>query len=205
MDVQRIVPNLTVASERQQGTLIDWNDARGFGFIRDDRGRRLFAHVSEFPRGRRPAGGHRVSFVAARDERDRMQATQVRYLGSRPAGSASGYALTVAIGVAASFFAVLAGLVTLGDLPLLVAAAYGVLSVVAVGLYGSDKSAAEQRRWRTPESTLHLVALVGGWPGALVARPLFRHKTRKQPFRTIFWLTVVANVATLAWFVVVTR
>jgi uncharacterized membrane protein YsdA (DUF1294 family)/cold shock CspA family protein len=194
-----------MADERQHGVLTDWNDARGFGFIRDVRGRRLFAHVSEFPRGRRPADGHRVSFVAARDERNRMQATGVRYVGNRPTGSASGSALRVAIVVAASFFAVLAGLVALGDLPLLVAAAYGVLSVVALGLYGADKSAAEQRHRRTPESTLHLVALLGGWPGAMVARPLFRHKTRKQPFRTIFWLTAMANAAALVWLVVVTR
>ena len=43
--------------------------------------------------------------------------------------------------------------------------------------------------------------LVGGWPGALVARRVFRHKTTKQPFRTIFWVTVIANCVALAWFV----
>ena len=64
---------------------------------------------------------------------------------------------------------------------------------------GADKAAARQGRWRTPESTLHTLALVGGWPGALVAQRVFRHKTTKQPFRTIFWFTVVANCAALAW------
>jgi uncharacterized membrane protein YsdA (DUF1294 family) len=54
--------------------------------------------------------------------------------------------------------------------------------------YAADKSAAEQGRWRTSESTLHAVALVGGWPGALVARRVFRHKTRKQPFRCTRYL-----------------
>jgi uncharacterized membrane protein YsdA (DUF1294 family) len=72
---------------------------------------------------------------------------------------------------------------------------------VAFLMYGADKSAAKQGRWRTSESTLHTIALVGGWPGALVARRVFRHKTTKQPFRTIFWLTVIANCVALAWFV----
>lgn len=187
--------------ERQRGVLTDWNDARGFGFIRDDRGRRLFAHVSEFPRGRRPADGHRVSFVAAPDGRDRMQATRVRYVGSRPPGGRGTSATPVAILVAAAFFAALAALVAMDELSILVPAAYALLSVVALVLYRQDKSAAEQHGWRISESTLHTVALLGGWPGALVARPLFRHKTRKQPFRTIFWLTVAANLAALTWLV----
>jgi uncharacterized membrane protein YsdA (DUF1294 family) len=38
-----------------------------------------------------------------------------------------------------------------------------------------------------------------GWPGALAARRVFRHKTTKQPFRTIFWGTVIANCVALAW------
>ena len=48
-----------------------------------------------------------------------------------------------------------------------------------------------------PESTLHLLDLACGWPGGLAARHLLRHKTRKQPFRAVFWLTVVANCALL--------
>lgn len=86
-------------------------------------------------------------------------------------------------------------------LPSVLLATYAVLSVVTVALYRSDKAAAEQGRRRTPESTLHLLALLGGWPGALVARQAFRHKTVKQPFRTIFWATVVANCAALGWLV----
>lgn len=76
---------------------------------------------------------------------------------------------------------------------------YALLSIITFAVYGQDKSAAERGRWRTPESTLHLLSLAGGWPGALVGQRVFRHKTRKQPFRTVFWLTVVANVAAVAW------
>ncbi|TIC87523.1 DUF1294 domain-containing protein [Nocardioides sp. GY 10113] len=106
--------------------------------------------------------------------------------------------------VAAAFYGVLGVLVLLDEVPAVLLAAYGVLSVVAFVVYRSDKSAAEHGRWRwwrTPESTLHALALVGGWPGALVARQALRHKTVKQPFRSLFWVTVVANCAALAAFV----
>lgn len=93
------------------------------------------------------------------------------------------------------------GLVALDELPIVVLAAYGLFSVVAFLLCRADKAAAPQGGWLTAESTLHTIALVGGWPGALVARQAFRHKTTKQSFRTIFWITVIANCATLAWFV----
>jgi uncharacterized membrane protein YsdA (DUF1294 family) len=81
------------------------------------------------------------------------------------------------------------------DVLLTLAATYGVLSLVALVLYRADKRAAQDGEWRTRESTLHLVALLGGWPGALAGRRLFRHKTRKQPFVTVLWLTVATNCA----------
>ncbi|GAA4087227.1 DUF1294 domain-containing protein [Nocardioides kongjuensis] len=81
------------------------------------------------------------------------------------------------------------------DVLLGLAAAYVVLSLVALVLYRADKRAAQRGEWRTRESTLHLVALLGGWPGALAGRRLFRHKTRKQPFVAVLWLTVATNCA----------
>lgn len=75
---------------------------------------------------------------------------------------------------------------------------YAVLSVVSFVLYGADKLAAEKGWRRTPESTLHLLALLGGWPGALAGQRIFRHKSRKQPFRALFWCTVSLNCLVLA-------
>lgn len=76
---------------------------------------------------------------------------------------------------------------------------YLALSVVTFAAYGLDKRAARKGNWRISESTLHLLALLGGWPGALVAQGVFRHKTSKQPFRTVFWITVFLNCAAFAW------
>lgn len=123
------------------------------------------------------------------------------HVGAAPPSSAGASGTPLALATAALFFALLSGLLVLGEVPVMLLAAYGLFSGVAFLMYGADKSAAEQGRWRTAESTLHTIALVGGWPGALVARRAFRHKTTKQPFRTIFWGTVIANCVALAWFV----
>ncbi|MGF6108524.1 DUF1294 domain-containing protein [Pseudomonas frederiksbergensis] len=72
-------------------------------------------------------------------------------------------------------------------------AAYGVVSVVAFFLYWSDKRKARTDTWRTPENVLHAVELAGGWPGALLAQQVFRHKTRKVSFQLVFWLIVLMH------------
>lgn len=83
-------------------------------------------------------------------------------------------------------------------MPAVVAAAYAVMSLLTFIVYGIDKSAARKGAWRTPEAQLHLLALAGGWPGAFIAQRVFHHKTRKQPFQTIFRGTVLINCAALA-------
>ena len=187
---------------RHQGVLVDWNDTRGFGFITPSAGgSRVFVHVSAFPRGQRPVSGCEVTYAELRDERNRARASEVRYLATPPAARASASGVPLALATATLFITLLVGLVVLDELPVVLLASYGLFSGIAFLLYRADKSAAEQGRWRTPESTLHTIALVGGWPGALVARRVFRHKTSKQPFRTIFWVTVIANCVALAWFV----
>ena len=77
---------------------------------------------------------------------------------------------------------------------------YLAASAASIVVYAVDKSAARQGRWRASERTLHLLAVIGGWPGALVAQRLFRHKLRKPSFQAAFLITVVLNCALLLWF-----
>ena len=75
------------------------------------------------------------------------------------------------------------------------------LSAVGFALHGWDKWRAKRGGRRVPEAGLHLVELLGGWPGALLARRLFRHKTAKVSYRVVFWVCAAANLAAVGWWV----
>jgi uncharacterized membrane protein YsdA (DUF1294 family) len=97
------------------------------------------------------------------------------------------------------FAAIYAGAMLVWDLPWLIAGAYLITSLSCFVAYAVDKSAARNGSWRTPERTLLLLGLVGGWPGGLLAQQWLRHKTSKRPFRQMFWVTVLANIVGFLW------
>jgi len=74
----------------------------------------------------------------------------------------------------------------------------GGINLATMVLYGYDKQAAVHHRLRVPENVLHVVALLGGSPAALISQRMFRHKTAKTSFRVSFWLIVVVQVALIA-------
>ena len=88
----------------------------------------------------------------------------------------------------------------LWPLPLWVAGLYLGANIVTFVVYAVDKSAATNGRWRTSENTLHLLSVIGGWPGAIIAQQTLRHKTKKASFRSVFWVTVLLNVLAFAVF-----
>ena len=188
---------------RLAGRIHDWNDEKGYGFVMPSGGgERFFVHIKAFQHGsRRPVDGDLVSYAVVRDARGRASASEVRFAGQRIEATGAQTAQSVprsAIGSCA-----LGGILActaLGALPALVAIAYVVASGLSWLLYFSDKAAAGRKGVRrTPESTLHLVDLLGGWPGALIAQQRYRHKTSKVAFQRVFWCTVAGNVALVAW------
>lgn len=75
-----------------------------------------------------------------------------------------------------------------------------VVSLATFFVYGWDKRQAVRNAQRVPEKTLHLLAVLGGWPGALLAQHFFRHKNRKASFQMVFWLIGMAQAGILiAW------
>ena len=81
----------------------------------------------------------------------------------------------------------------------LLIALYGAASPVTYVFYALDKNAARKGAWRIPEAQLHLLALIGGWPGAVFAQQSLRHKSKKPSFRFVFRLTVILNAAVAVW------
>lgn len=91
-------------------------------------------------------------------------------------------------------------LAAVGRLPVLVPLWYAGLSLIAFAAHAADKAQAAVSGRRVPEQALHLMSLLGGWPGALFAQHQLRHKTRKARFQVLFWGTVLAHVVGLAWY-----
>lgn len=186
---------------RYEGRVTEWQDERGFGFVTPSSGgKRVFVHIKSFAnRARRPAGNELVTYALKRDSKGRLQGVNVRYSGERARRRAARGPGTVSLAFTGVFLVLVCTAAIEGRLPMMLAGAYVVLSAVTFLVYAWDKSAARHDRWRTPEAELHLLALLGGWPGALVAQKVLRHKSSKQPFRTVFWGTVALNCAALVW------
>lgn len=191
----------------------------------DGGGELLFVHISSVRGQERPKAGDVVIYVAGSDAQGRPRAQHMRHVGaaagrpgirykatttirpvdmgrSRQAGRAgrteSG---TGALPIKLLVLLVLCVLPAWGSLTLLgqgvfwVLLAYPLVSLFSFCQYWLDKRSAQNGRWRTPENSLHIAELVGGWPGALVAQQMFRHKTRKASFQLVFWAIVALHQA----------
>jgi uncharacterized membrane protein YsdA (DUF1294 family)/cold shock CspA family protein len=187
---------------RIDGVIKSWNDERGFGFIEPaNGGQEIFVHVKAFrTRGERPTIGRRVSFEIEIGKDGRKRARNVEAIRvarhARGVGRDSpaqwGTTTLFAIPIFMVLFVVVG---VLWKPPLVIAGVYAGASAITFLVYALDKRAAGKGASRTPESTLHALSLVGGWPGALLAQQFRRHKTTKAEFRAVFWVTVAVNVA----------
>jgi uncharacterized membrane protein YsdA (DUF1294 family)/cold shock CspA family protein len=187
--------------EIKVGTITKWNDEKGFGFITPKSSRKqIFFHIHEFSREhKRPVEGLSVTYDKSTDSRGRNCALNVYPLKGHKKVTKANIQLLFAIIISITFLAIVGILVAKNKLPFIIFGAYIILSVVAFALYRNDKSAAEWDEWRTPESTLHLISIIGGWPGALIAQNKLRHKSKKLSFRVVFWATVIINCGVLSW------
>lgn len=188
---------------RFQGRVTGWKDDQGYGFvIPNGGGEKAFVHIKAFSsRGRRPAEGDLITYEVEKDSKNRLSAVSIRYAGEAARTSSADRGITLG-GIFSIGLAIFLGVaVSMGWLPVQVIMLYLAASAVTFIAYALDKSAARNDRWRTKESTLHLFSLAGGWPGALLAQRTLRHKSKKEEFQLVFWVTVVVNCAALGWLV----
>lgn len=211
---------------RKQGTVIRWDEAKGFGFIQSPQSSaQLFFHIRDWRAGNSPALRATVSFeeihvggkgARAMDVRPTETAAAARPRpGPKPtrapdrrvARPARGRAQNPKVPDSSAGMAIVLMLVWLGFLvagvvlgrlnwPVLPAAL--LLNLATFYAYWQDKFAARKGQWRTAEDTLHLFGLLGGWPGAWLAHQILRHKSAKRAFRNVYWATAGVNVLALA-------
>lgn len=194
-----------------KGTLVMWNDLKGFGFVRPDEADSdhddHFIHISAFKKGmvRRPEVGDALRFRAA-DSADRKRAAFAVIEGAdqEPAAPAAPKRF-ILVPKPRSWTTNLLILIPLALSSYLLWRAknpipffsYGVFSLLTIMIYGTDKTHAAIRTWRVPESYLHVLELMGGWPGALIAESALRHKTRKSLYKAL--LHVIIAVHMVGW------
>lgn len=195
------------------GELTRWDDDRGFGFITPLDGRAdVFLHIFAFPRtGGRPRLGDLLNFAVERTDDGKRRAAQVELIRTtataartptrRPAGrqppASRAAGVLLGLAVVATFATVVVVVSEHWSVPGWIAPGYLALSILCFVVYASDKSAAVSGRWRISENTLLGLGLLGGWPGAIIAQQVLRHKIRKRRFMIVFAGTVVANVSVL--------
>lgn len=212
---------------KKQGTVVRWDTARGFGFIRSPAtAADIFFHARDFRGGGVPADGLAVTFeeIHVGGKGPRAMAVQpARALTHPPALQGGAHPSAVRRGdrahgprtsrgrraparetpAAPALILMLAWAALIGwgvwvdRLPKLALATVPLLNLVTFYAYWTDKYAAQNGQWRTTENTLHLFGLLGGWPGAWAAHQILRHKSRKAKFRAAYWVTVVLNCAAL--------
>jgi uncharacterized membrane protein YsdA (DUF1294 family)/cold shock CspA family protein len=186
---------------RAKGKISSWNEEKGFGFITPGSGgKQLFVHIKDFNScNRRPEINQLLTYALSTDRQGRPCAVKAILAGDLSSQKIKPKKGTLSV-IGAVIFLIIVGVSVLtAKIPPMIFAIYMVVSLLSFIMYFFDKSAARKGAWRTQENTLHLLSLAGGWPGALIAQKKLHHKTKKQSFRYIFWITVLLNCGAFAW------
>ncbi|MEJ6005195.1 cold shock and DUF1294 domain-containing protein [Paucibacter sp. AS339] len=183
---------------RQQGQLTQWDDAKGYGFITPADGEaKVFVHIKGFDlRAERPQVGEALSFELGQDAQGKRRAVRVRSRQTKPVAAPRGASprLLSSLALVPGFALLYLICHLLWPIAPAVWGAYMAMSIATFIVYAGDKRAARLGQWRVAERTLHGLSLACGWPGALLAQQILRHKSGKPGFRRLFFVTVGLNV-----------
>ena len=73
------------------------------------------------------------------------------------------------------------------------------INVVAFIVYGIDKYKAKKAKWRIPEATLLLLAVLGGSVGAWMGMKVWHHKTMHKKFKYGIPAILLIQIALMAY------
>lgn len=186
---------------KMKGKIINWNHNKAFGFIAPNGGGEdIFIHKTVLSnRNRTPKINDIITFSLAKDQQGRFCAKNATFSGEKLKQQQVNNINRFSLYLSLLFIGLLTAGYLLNHLPIKLPLAYLIVSLITFIAYALDKSKAQRGVWRTPESTLHFLALIGGWPGAAIAQQVLRHKSKKKEFLVIFWFTVIINSAALYW------
>ncbi|MGE4561088.1 MAG: DUF1294 domain-containing protein [Desulfobulbus sp.] len=185
------------------GTVVRWDEQKGFGFIEPDSGGRpIFFHINDYSRGyKRPVINLKVNFIQSTDQKGRSCAREVMPVKGHKNNGRELRQKFFSTGLFAFFSLVLFYLFWSDRIPIEIVYLYALMSLLTFLMYAKDKYAAQNGKWRTSESSLHTLSLFGGWPGAKLAQSFLRHKSNKLPFLFTYWVTAILNGVFLYWLV----
>lgn len=192
---------------RVKGKLVKWDNEKAFGFItlinlENSSNKQVFIHKSALSnRTRTPQVNDIITFSLSKDKQGRQCAKNATFTGEKLKKKQAKKISRFSLYLSSLFFIVIITAVVLQKLPFALVFTYLLISLITFITYAVDKSKAQGGHWRTPESTLHFLALVGGWPGAAFAQQLLRHKSQKREFRIGYWFTIFVNLGALSWLI----
>lgn len=191
-----------------QGIIKTWKQDKGFGFIQSAASEKdIFVHIRDLKHvGYQPKIGDSVDFKLMSDKAGKIRAYDAYVSGQeivhktvkRPVYPKNARKPKKKLGVLFILIAlipfVFSALLIKEQRNFAPLFAYLAMSLVTFLAYAIDKTKAHKNEWRTQESTLHLLELAGGWPGALISQKVIRHKNKKISFQVVFWLIVLLHL-----------
>ncbi len=197
-----------------EGIIKSWKGDKGFGFIQSNGGGKdIFIHIRDLKHSNyQPQQGDNVCYKIVADKDGKVRAYDAFIKGQeisqqyrrksfkknqpREQKTKREYQLGMPfiLFIAAIPFGFSAFLIKEQHnfIPFFV---YLIMSLTTFIIYARDKTKAHKNEWRTSESRLHLLELLGGWPGALITQHVIRHKNKKTSFQIIFWVVVIIHMA----------
>ena len=191
---------------KKKGKIQHWNSSRGMGFIRNPKtGLDIFFRINDYLGSASPREGETVWFdeVVSQNTRPRAIAVSTvsgnadvhshrprRYIGRKT--STGPFVLLLFL-----WSILIAWGVWENRLPVWVLAAALGVNVLTVLAYAKDPQGARPGYWRTSETFLHLLSLLGGWPSAGTAQTILQYRSRTQSFGTQDWGTVALHFTVL--------
>jgi uncharacterized membrane protein YsdA (DUF1294 family)/cold shock CspA family protein len=176
--------------QKHTGRIIEWDEKKGFGFLHDGT-HRVFIHSRDFAEHRKvPERGDTLTFDIGEDFTGRSVAKNAVITGSTGRLRLKHFVALLFLLIAPGF--AIHRLSAQFD-ALLMSGTVALISFFTFLAYIWDKHQARTGGWRTAENTLHLLALIGGWPGAYLAQRRLRHKSSKVSFLVVFWVIVVVH------------